>query len=128
MRNPFRFFIELMQQPVWIPIWLLFLMIANVSSLMFWSEPIAKVIFFTFMLSALLMMALYSKYGFEKILGMGHILWIPLLVYVLIEIPATQGAFKSYLIILLISITISLVFDIIDVWRYFTGAKNTQRV
>ena len=128
MRNPFRFFIELMQQPVWIPIWLLFLMIANVSSLMFWSEPIAKVIFFTFMLSALLMMALYSKYGFEKILGMGHILWIPLLVYVLIEIPATQGAFKSYLIILLISITISLVFDIIDVWRYFTRPKNTQRV
>ena len=125
MRNPFRFFIELMQQPVWIPIWLLFLMIANVSSLMFWSEPIAKVIFFTFMLSALLMMALYSKYGFEKILGMGHILWIPLLVYVLIEIPAAEGAFKSYLIILLISITISLVFDIIDVWRYFTRPKNT---
>ncbi len=124
MRNPFRFFIELMQQPVWIPIWLLFLMIANVSSLMFWSEPIAKVIFFTFMLSALLMMALYSKYGFEKILGMGHILWIPLLVYVLIEIPAAEGAFKSYLIILLISITISLVFDIIDVWRYFTRLKN----
>ena len=128
MRNPFRFFIELMQQPAWIPIWLLFLMIANVSSLMFWSEPIAKVIFFTFMLSALLMMALYSKYGFEKILGMGHILWIPLLVYVLIEIPATEGAFKSYLIILLISITISLVFDIIDVWRYFTRPKNTQQV
>ena len=128
MRNPFRFFIELMQQPVWIPIWLLFLMIANVSSLMFWSEPIAKVIFFTFMLSELLMMALYSKYGFEKILGMGHILWIPLLVYVLIEIPAAEGAFKSYLIILLISITISLVFDIIDVWRYFTRLKNIERV
>ena len=125
MRNPFRFFIELMQQPAWIPIWLLFLMIANVSSLMFWSEPIAKVIFFTFMLSALLMMALYSKFGFEKILGMGHILWIPLLVYVLIEIPATEGAFKSYLVILLISLTISLVFDIIDVWRYFTSPKNT---
>ena len=125
MRNPFRFFIELMQQPVWIPIWLLFLMIANVSSLMFWSEPIAKVIFFTFMLSALLMMALYSKYGFEKILGMGHILWIPLLIYVLIEIPATEGAFKIYLVILLISLTISLVFDIIDVWRYFTSPKNT---
>jgi hypothetical protein len=125
MRNPFKFFIELMQQPVWIPIWLLFLMIANVSSLMFWSEPIAKVIFFTFMFSALLMMALYSKFGFEKILGMGHILWIPLLVYVLIEIPATEGAFKSYLVILLISLTISLVFDIIDVWRYFTSPKNT---
>ena len=71
------------------------------------------------------MMGLYSRFGFEKILGLGHILWIPLLVYVLIEIPAAEGAFKSYLIILFISITISLVFDIIDVWRYFTSPKNT---
>ena len=125
MRNPFRFFVELKQQPIWVSIWLLFLMIVNIASVMFWNELLAKVIFITFMLSAIFMMGLYSRFGFEKILGLGHILWIPLLVYVLIEIPAAEGAFKSYLIILLISITISLVFDIIDVWRYFTSPKNT---
>ena len=125
MRNPFRFFVELIQQPIWVSIWLLFLMIVNFASVAFWNELLAKVILITFILSAIFMMGLYSRFGFEKILGLGHILWIPLLVYVLIEIPAVEVAFKSYLIILLISITISLVFDIIDVWRYFTSPKNT---
>lgn len=125
MRNPFRFFIELMQQPVWIPAWVIFLMIVNIASVGFWYEPLAKAIFVVFMLSAMLMMGLYSRFGFEKLLGMGHILWIPLLAYVLMEIPTTRGAFKSYLIILSISIVISLVFDIIDVWKYFANRKST---
>ena len=125
MRNPFRFFIELLGQPVWIPIWVLILMIVNVASVGFWNEPLAKVIFVTFMLSAMLMMGLYSRFGFEKILGIGHILWIPLLVYVLIEIPTARDTFRDYLIIWSICSVISLVFDIVDVWNYFTSRKRT---
>jgi len=124
MRNPFRFFIELIQQPVWVPVWVLLLAMVNIASVGFWNEPLAKVIFVTFMLSAMLIMGLYSKFGFEKILGLGHILWIPLLVYVLIEIPSARDIFKSYLIILSISIVISLVLDIVDVWKYFTSRKS----
>ncbi len=124
MRNPFRFFVELMQQPVWIPIWLFFLMIINVASLGFWHEPLAKIIFITFMISAMLMMGLYSQFGFEKILGLGHILWVPLLVYVLIQFPTVETFFKIYLIVLSISIAISLLFDITDVWKYFTNRKS----
>ena len=125
MRNPFRFFVELIQQPVWIIVWSLFLIIINVASVGFWNEPLAKVIFATLMLSAMLMMGIYSRFGFEKILGMGHILWIPLLVYVLMEIPTARDTFKSYLIILSISIVISLVFDIVDVWKYFASRRST---
>ncbi len=125
MRNPFRFFIELTQQPVWIPVWVLVLMIVNLVSVGFWNEPLAKIIFVTFMLSAMLMMGLYSRFGFEKILGMGHILWIPLLVYVLMEMPTAGDTFKGYLIVLSISILISLMFDIVDVWKYFTSQKRT---
>ena len=125
MRNPFRFFIELLQQPVWIPAWVFFLMLVNVASLGFWSEPLAKLIFVTFMLSAMLMMGLYSRFGFEKILGLGHIFWIPLLVYVLMVLPTAQATFKNYLLILAVSIVISLVFDIVDVWKYFTSREST---
>ena len=125
MRNPFRFFVELMQQPVWIPIWLFFLMIINLASLGFWHEPLAKLIFITFMISAMLMMGLYSRFGFEKILGLGHILWVPLLVYVLMQLPIVEVSFKIYLVVLSISIAISLAFDIIDVWKYFTNRKST---
>lgn len=123
MRNPLRFFVELLQQPVWVPIWVFFLMVINVASLGFWHEPVAKLIFVTFMMSAMLMMGLYSKFGFEKILGLGHVLWIPLLVYILMQIPFVEAPFKNYLLALSISIAISLVFDIIDVWKYSRSKK-----
>ncbi len=125
MRNPFRFFVELIQQPVWIPVWVLILMIVNVASVGFWNEFLAKVIFAAFMLSAMLMMGLYSRFGFEKVLGMGHILWLPLLIYVLMEIPAGSDTFKGYLIVWSIFTVLSLVFDVVDVWKYFTSRKST---
>ncbi len=125
MRNPFNFFLELIQQPVWIPVWVLFQMIVNIESVGFWNEPLAKVIFVTFMISAMLMMGLYSRFGFEKILAIGHILWIPLLVYVVMEIPASSGTFKRYLIVWSIFTVTSLVFDVVDVWKYFTSRKST---
>lgn len=124
MRNPFHFFIELMQQPIWIPSWVLFLVVINVASVGFWSEPLAKAIFVTFMVSVILILGLYSRFGFEKIMGMGHVPWIPLIVYVLMEIPTARETFKSYLIVLSISIAISLVFDARDVWKYFTRRKS----
>ncbi|MEE8343256.1 MAG: hypothetical protein V3R51_05580 [Gammaproteobacteria bacterium] len=127
MRNPFRFFIELMQQPAWIVIWVLYLMTINVASVGFWNEPLAKVIFVTFMVSAMLMMGLYARFGYEKILGMGHILWIPLLAYVLMEIPTAKDTFKSYLVIWSLSVTVSLMIDIVDVWKYFTSRKSASR-
>ncbi len=124
MKSPFGFFVELMQQPVLLPVWVFILMIVNLVSVVFWDEALAKLIFVTFMLSAILMMGLYSRFGFEKILGLGHILWIPLLVYVLVRLPCFDGSFKSYLITLSITIGISLVFDTIDVWRYFSTRRN----
>lgn len=114
-----------MRQPVWIPIWVFYLMVINVVSVGFWGEPLAKLIFISFMISAMLMMGLYSKFGFEKILGLGHILWVPLLVYILTQISSVEDGFKSYLVALSISIAISLAFDIFDVWNYFTNRKST---
>jgi hypothetical protein len=125
MRNPFRFFVELMQRPVWIPIWVFYLMVANMASVGFWHEPLAKLIFITFMISAMLMMGLYSRFGFDKILGLGHIPWVPLLVYILARIPDVEGGFQSYLVVLAISIAISLAFDFVDVWKYFINRRST---
>ena len=125
MRNPFRLFVELMEQPVWVSVWAYFLIIINVASLGFWEEPLAKLIFITLMVSAMLMMGLYSRFGFEKILGLAHILWVPLLVYILTQLSAAAGTFKTYLVALSVSIAISLAFDFVDVWKYYLGEKST---
>ena len=124
MRNPFEFFTELMRQPTWVIIWVIFLVTVASASVLFWTKPLAKVILATMMLSVMLVLVLYSWFGYEKILGIGHIFMIPLLVYVLMEIPGEKNLFKGYLIVLAISLTISLLFDIVDVWMYFDNQKK----
>jgi len=109
-----------MKQPTWIPIWVFALMIMNVASLAFWSEPLAKVIFVTFLMSAMLMMGLYAKFGFERILGLGHVFWIPLLVYLLVHLRQAEGGFATYLMVLSVFIGISLLLDIRDVWMFLS--------
>lgn len=119
MRNPLRFFIELIQQPLWVSLWVLVLMLVNMASLAFWREAVAQLILMNFLASAMLMMGLYSRFGFTKILGLGHVPWIPLLAYVVTQIPAAEASFKRYLLVLSVSMAISLVLDTIDVWNYF---------
>lgn len=124
MRNPFKFFVELARQPLWIPLWVSLLMLVNFASAAFWSEPTARLILITFMVSSMLMMGLYSRFGFAKVLGLGHVLWIPLLLHVLTRLPHASGTFKIYLIVWSIATAISLAFDVVDVWKYFTAWKK----
>lgn len=126
MRNPFKFFVELARQPLWIPIWVSLLMLVNFASAAFWNEPTSKLILATFMVSSMLMMGLCSRFGFAKILGLGHILWIPLLLHVLTRLPHASGAFMVYLIAWCIATAVSLAFDVVDVRKYFAARKNHQ--
>lgn len=126
MKNPFAFFLELARQPLWIPLWVSFLMLVNFASVAFWSESTAKLILATFLVSSMLMMGLYSWFGFAKILGLGHVLWIPLLLHILTRLPHADGAFRVYLAAWSVVTAVSLVFDVLDVWKYFTARKQTN--
>lgn len=124
MKGPFHFFVELARQPLWIPLWVALLMGVNFASVAFWSEPTARLILVTFMVSSALMMGLYSRFGFSKVLGLGHVLWIPLLVLVLARLPRTDSVFRVYLIVWCVFTAISLAFDFVDVWKHFSGGKS----
>ena len=123
MRNPFLFFFDLARQPVWVSVWVAMLALANIASLLFWPELLAKVIFTIFMVSALTIMTLYSYFGFEKILGIGHVFWIFLLPYILLQLAHTDGLFFLYLVTLLVLLIVSLVLDVIDVWIYIRNVR-----
>jgi hypothetical protein len=98
----------------------------NLAGLAFWSELLARVIVAIFLLSAMLMMGLYSVFGFERILGLGHVFWIPLLVMLLMHLPQAAGAFAGYLIVLALCLGISLLFDIRDLWIYVSQKRTRQ--
>ncbi|MGV3756049.1 MAG: hypothetical protein ACO1QS_11755 [Verrucomicrobiota bacterium] len=119
-----RFFSELVRQPAWIPFWVVLLMLVNLGSAVYWSELTARLIFITFMLSAGLLMGLYAKFGYSKILGAAHILWIPLLPWVLFRLDEVGPSFRAYLLLWAGAATISLAFDLVDVWKYYKAKKS----
>ncbi len=110
---------DLFRQPLWVVIWVNILMAVNLAGVFFWSEPVSQVVFYTFMVTATWMIALYHRFQFQKILGLGHVLWLILVPYLVIVWPDLTGQVKGYIGTVILVNSLSLVFDINDVYQYF---------
>lgn len=86
----------------------------------------AQLVVVALLASAILMTFLTGLYGFTRLLGVGHIFWIPLLFFLwtrLGQIPA-DNFFGIWLRILMILNAMSLVIDVVDVIRYIAGDRE----
>ncbi|MCH8841131.1 MAG: hypothetical protein IH831_10780 [Planctomycetes bacterium] len=110
-----------------VKIWLLLLVAANaVAPLFFLQRVEAQAVLAAMMIGATLMSLLTARFGFTRILGLGHIFWIPLvgwLAFRLGQIPA-DDAFGIWIRGVLLLNAVSLVIDIADVIRYATGDRK----
>ena len=120
---PALFMRDLFQQPLWVIVWVNILMAVNLAGIFFWQEPLAQVVFYTFMVTAVWMMVLYYTFGFERILGLGHVLWLALVPYLLFALPDLQGPIYYYVLTTIVINSVSLVFDINDVRLYLSENK-----
>jgi len=107
-------------------VWLMLLMAVNMIVPVFFLDRIeARVVLITMIVSATLMMAMTGKFGFTRILGLGHVLWIPLLFYLwttLGEHPAEEP-FGLWIRLVMVLNSLSLVIDTVDVMRYIRGDR-----
>jgi len=118
----------LLRMPIPVKAWLCLLVLANlvVPSLWFSDRLEAQVAVVTMVGSMLLMTGLTTWAGFTRLLGLGHMLWIPMLLWLwsrLDEIPPT-GPFGSWVRLLMIVNAISLIMDVVDVGRYLAGERE----
>ena len=82
LRAFITFNLGVLNMPVGVKAWLLALIAANMIVPMFFiSTREAQVVILTMLASVMLMTVLTAWGGFSRLLGLGHILWIPLLVY-----------------------------------------------
>lgn len=121
---PMGFMADLFKQKLWIIVWVNILMAVNLAGVFFWQQPVAQVVFYTFMVTAAFMMLLYYKFGFERILGLGHVLWLLLVPYLVLEYSQLSGAISYYVLSVIIVNSISLLFDINDVYIYFSEKRK----
>ena len=117
----------ILKMPVQWQLWVMLLVAANlIAPLFFLPQLEALVVLGTFLASMALMTILTGRFGFTRIVGLGHILWIPMLAFLftrLDSIPPVDG-FGIWIRALFLLNGISLVIDAIDVFRYLGGERR----
>ena len=125
-----RGFIEfnrgIMEMPLPWRLWLLVLVSLNaVVPVFFLGRIEAQLVLGAFFTSIVLFSVLTSRFGFTKIIGLGHAAWIPLLVFLFTRLDQVPGDefFGIWMRALMALNGISLVIDAVDVVRYFAGPR-----
>ncbi len=117
----------LVNSPIHVRLWLMLLITTNlVVPLFFLGRLEAQIVVGALLASAILMAILTGLNGFTRILGLGHIFWIPLLFFLwtrLGHVPA-DNFFGVWLRVVMTLNAISLVIDVVDVIRYIAGERE----
>ncbi len=117
----------MLKMPVLWQVWLAVLVATNLVVPMFFLQRLeARVVLGTILASMALMTLLTARFGFTRIVGLGHILWIPMLAFLftrLGDIPASD-AFGIWIRTLFVLNGISLAIDAVDVIRYNAGERQ----
>jgi hypothetical protein len=109
---------------VWWP-WMAGLPLMNLSSIFFLPRTEAWVVLGTGLLAATLMTALHAKLGYVRLVGVGHFVWIPMLIWLAFRLETIREDtfFRGWILSLMAMDTVSLVLDIMDLIRYLRGDR-----
>jgi hypothetical protein len=121
-----RFNKGVLRLPLRVQLYMAVLMALNaLAPLYYWSHPEASVVLAAFMASFLLMVALTARVGFVRLLGMGHIFWVPMIVYLIGRMGehTLESSVGIWIRLLIFADSIALVLDLIDIRRYVRGDR-----
>ncbi len=122
-----RFNRGLFRLPVGVRLWMLFLVSANlILPVIYFQRSEARIVLLTFFAGILLMILITGISGFTRLVGLGHIFWIPLVLFLVSRLnsnPATD-AYGIWIRSVIAINTISLVLDAVDVVRFARGERS----
>jgi len=117
----------MLSMPLHWQLWVMLLVVANLIVPMFFFQHIeSQVVLGTVLASMVLMVWATGRFGFTRIVGAGHFVWIPMLAYLftqLGDIPLHDG-FGVWIRALFVLNGISLVIDAVDAIRYVAGERQ----
>lgn len=126
MRSFIRFNRGLLGLPLHLQLWVGMLIGANLLAPLFFLEHVeARVTLGAGLFGMALMTALTGRFGFSRIVGLGHVAWLPLLAFLagsVAVVPATTG-FGLWLRTVIVLDAISIVFDAVDAVRFLRGDR-----
>ena len=108
-------------------VWIMLLVAVNLVMPLIYIQTIeAQLTLAAFFAAAITQSYIHSKLGFVRLLGLGHIFWVPLVIWLGFRISTIgfDGLFGIWLASLVLLNTASLVIDGIDVMRFLSGERS----
>jgi hypothetical protein len=107
--------------------WVMLLMTVNMIIPLFYLGTLeGRVVLGAFVLGALLQTWIFSAKGFVRLLGIGHIAWVPMvaLLWTRLDLAPASSLFRYWLLATIVVVTLSLLIDAADVIRYLRGERD----
>ena len=127
MKVMMNFMKALLKLPrLWV-VWVGLLMTVNMLAPLFFMTTLeGKVVLATMMASAGLMLFIFAQKGFVRLLGLGHVLWFPLILWLLgrVDFAIPDTGLETWILTVIVLNGLSLVIDTVDVVRYLRGERQ----
>ncbi len=127
MKTMIRFLRTMMLMPKpWLA-WLGLLVFINMLIPLYLIHTLeAKVVLITNICGMTIMTAIFSAKGFVRLLGIGHIAWVPMIpwLFTRLEKISFDNPFGYWLLAIIIINSLTLMIDTIDVIRYIRGERR----
>ena len=107
-------------------IWAVLLIAVDLGAVVFIDTIYGQIALAAVLAAVAVIILLHAKLGFVRLLGVGHVFWIPMLVWFAMNLPdqAKEPALHYWVIVLMAFNAGSLVIDTIDVVRYIAGDRT----
>jgi hypothetical protein len=123
--SPTDFIRSFREQPLWVRLWGTWLGMVNLAALAFITTPAGRWTALAFLVAVVVMSGLHTLYGYNRLLGLAHIVvWVPLFVFLVPTFPGLEGALRVWVAVLLATNAVCLAIDSVDVTRYALGDRQ----
>ncbi len=108
-------------------VWMVLLVSVNLVLPFFFLDKLeAMAVLVCVIASMSIMVTLFARFGFVRLLGLGHIPWLFTVPWLWLQLGKTveSGLFYYWLLAVVVLDSISLVIDAVDVARYWIGERQ----
>lgn len=108
-------------------LWLGILITANMlMPILFIQTREAQVVLVSIMVAMIIMTVIFKAKGFVRLLGLGHLPWIPMIPWLWTRLGQTSidGLFEYWLIAVITLNSVTVIIDMVDVVRYVKGERT----
>ncbi len=107
--------------------WIMLLIMVNMVIPLFYLGTVeGKVVLGAFVFAALHQGWIFSRKAFVRLLGIGHIVWVPMVAWLWtrLDVAPAGSLFRYWLLATIVLVSLSLLIDAVDVIRYLRGERD----